>query len=280
MNFSSFRSICVYSIMYIFGRNPVIEALSSSETIRLEKVFVQYGTEGSIIAAIKQAATRRGVPCVVMDKGKFAALERDALGARSVGEKFDGRTVHGRSQGVIALVAALEILSVEELIAESLEHSEHPMIVALDGITDPHNTGAIARSAECAGAAGLLVAESKTSPLSGAAMKTSAGALEHLRVARTGNLAKGLQDMKNAGFVLIGLDEGGAEPYTNPLYNGAVVMVVGSEGRGLTPAVAKFCDVRVAIPLHGRISSLNASVAAGVVLFEAARQRTSERKSD
>jgi 23S rRNA (guanosine2251-2'-O)-methyltransferase len=259
--------------MYIFGRNPVLEALASVEHSRIEKVFVQYGTEGSVIALIKQAAAKRGVPCAVMDKGKFATLEREAVGARSEGERTDGRTAQGRSQGVIALVAALRMLGVEELIEQSFEHSDQPMIVALDGITDPHNAGAIARSAECAGAVGMLVAESKMSPLSGAAMKTSAGALEHLSVARTGNLAKGLQDLKNAGFTVIGLDEDGAQSYTNNIYADAVVMVVGSEGRGLTPAVAKLCDVRVAIPLHGQIASLNASVAAGVVLFEAARQR-------
>jgi 23S rRNA (guanosine2251-2'-O)-methyltransferase len=251
--------------VHIFGRNPVLEALSSNTNI--EKVFVQYGAEGAAIAAIKQAAKKREIPCSTMDKAKFSQLEREVCGAEYGS---------GRAQGVIVLTAALTILSPTDLIERSFVRaapSEAPLVVALDGINDPHNLGAIARSAECAGAVGLLVPESKSAPLGGAAMKTSAGALEHLLVARTSSLTKSLQDFKNAGFSIIGLDMSGTAAHTDDLYGEALVVVIGSEGEGMNPAVKRLCDTVVSIQLHGNISSLNASVATGVVLFEAARQR-------
>jgi 23S rRNA (guanosine2251-2'-O)-methyltransferase len=201
--------------VHIFGRNPVLEALSGSGNASIEKVFVQYGAEGTVIDSIWHAAKKRNIPCSTMDKGKFGALEREVCGAQA----------HGRAQGVIALVTALKLLSVAQLIEQCFERDEHPVIVALDGVNDPHNLGAIARSAECAGAHGFLVPETKSAPLSGAAMKTSAGALEHLAVARTGNFTKALQDLKNAGFTVLGLDAHGTQSYTNQLYNEATVLV-------------------------------------------------------
>ncbi len=272
--------------MHIFGRNAVLEALAKSQSSEhrqsaekqdvrggatIEKIFLQYGAEGAPINAIRQQAQKCNVPCATMDKRKFADLEYELCGER------------GGAQGVIALVPSLTILTVSELLEQAwgtLEEPTEPIFVALDGINDPHNLGAIARSAECAGAAGLIVPEQRSAPLSGAAMKTSAGALEHLPVARTGSLAKALQDCKNAGFRIVGLDVSGTKAYTDALYSEAVVIVIGSEGQGMNRQVVALCDDVISIPLHGKIASLNASVATAIVLFEAARQRAHEEIRD
>jgi 23S rRNA (guanosine2251-2'-O)-methyltransferase len=250
--------------VYIFGRNPVAEALAANNGAEssVEKIFVQFGAEGSSIDALRSKAQKRGIPVAVMDKHKFSTLEREVTGGQST------------AQGVIALVAAVKTLTISALIDQAFSVEDEPLLVALDGISDPHNLGAIARSAECAAVMGMIVPESKSAPLSGAAMKTSAGALEHLPVARVPHLAKALQDCKSAGFRLVGLDSSGARPYTEAVYDEATVIVVGNEGRGISHTIRQLCDEVIAIPLSGTIPSLNASVAAALVMFEARRQRS------
>jgi len=251
-------------IVYIFGRNPVAEALAANngEESSVEKIFVQFGAEGSSIDALRLQAQKRGVPVAIMDKHKFSMLEREITRGQST------------AQGVIALVSALKTLSISALIDQAFATEDEPLLVALDSVSDPHNVGAIARSAECAAIRGMIVPESKSAPLSGTAMKISAGALEYLPVARVPHLAKSLQDCKGAGFRLIGLDSSGSKPYTEAIYDEAAVIVIGNEGRGISHTVRQLCDEVIAIPLAGTIPSLNASVAAALVMFEARRQRS------
>lgn len=245
--------------MYIYGRNTVLEALASEK--KIEKIFICYGVQGEAIDQIWKVARGTNVACGTMDRRKFAALEKE-IGAYSA-----------RTQGVIALASSVDILSVVELIEHSYAQTETPLLVALDGITDPHNLGAIARSVEGAGAQGLILPERNGAPLTGVAMKTSAGALEHLVVAKAATITLALQDARNAGFTIIGADDSAEHVYTEELYNEPVVLVVGSEGEGMHPAVKSKCDTLVRIPMVGRVSSLNASVSAGVILFEIVRQR-------
>ncbi len=176
-------------------------------------------------------------------------------------------TVH---QGVVAVAAAKAYVELGTV----LEKLDHPgLLVVLDGIEDPHNLGAIIRSAHAAGADALLVPERRAAPLSGAAAKAAAGALEYLPVVRIGNLHRALGDLKRAGFWITGLDERGETSFFEVNFRGPTVLVFGAEGRGLRQQTRQACDFLAAIPVAGKIASLNVSVAAGVVLFEALRQR-------
>lgn len=265
MNFASFLTKKI-SFVYIFGRNAVQEALSKSQASdgvrNIEKILLQYGADTTPIQAIRRLAEAKNIPVSLMDKRKFQALEREVC------------EEPGRAQGVLALTAAVKTLTVSDLIDTSFAVTETPLLIALDGITDPHNLGAIARSAECAGFNGMIVPEQRSAPLSGIAMKTSAGALEHLPVAKTSHLVKALEDARNAGFEILALDADGDSVYSTNAYKEAVVLVVGSEGFGISKQVRAVCTNTISIPLHGNIPSLNASVAAGVVMFEIARQRS------
>lgn len=251
--------------MYIYGRNAIVESLASGAPI--EKIFLQYGLESPSVAAVRIQAEKRGVRCATMDKRKFQILEREICGES------------GKAQGVIALVPAFKTLEVSELIEQSFAACGNPLFIALDGVTDPHNVGAIARSAECAGFRGMIVPEHKSAPLGGAAIKSSAGALQYLPTAKTGNLAKALEDCRNAGFRIVALDAKAELSYLDAriddmLKNEAIALVVGSEGEGIGKAVRRICTDNVRIPLYGRIASLNASVAAALVIFEIVRRRT------
>jgi 23S rRNA (guanosine2251-2'-O)-methyltransferase len=167
--------------------------------------------------------------------------------------------------------------------AENLLAVPEPFLVALDQIQDPQNLGAICRTAECAGATGLVVPERRAAEVTAAVCKASAGAVEHLPIARVRNLADFLTDAKTAGCWCYGADAAGETKYTDVDYGGGVVLVLGSEGHGLRPRVAAACDALVALPLHGRIESLGVSAAAAVLTYEAARggaRRAGERTSD
>lgn len=255
--------------MYIFGRHAVAEALKSRigapdkvTTGTIEKIFIQYGAEGSSIDVIRKIAREHGVPCAIMDKRKFNQMEREVVPDNSV------------SQGVIARLVSGKIYSVPDFVELCYQKSDNPVVVALDSITDPHNLGAIARSVECSGAQGLIVGESRSAPLSGAALKSSAGALAYLPVARAASMQKALLDCKQAGFTVIALSPEAPTLYCTPdLYNEPTVLVIGSEGKGIHQSIRTMVDVEVNIQMSGNIASLNASVAAAVVLFEVQRQR-------
>lgn len=245
---------------YLYGRNPVIEALEAGK--KLSKIFIDFGTHGSSINRIYSLAKKEGIPCIRHDKKKFSELERKAVPKNE------------KSQGVIALAEIVGTIDLEELIELAYEGNTRPVIVALDEISDPHNFGAIARSAEASGAAGIIIPERNSSPITPTVVKASAGAIEHLPVAKVGNLATALAKLKDRGFWVIGTDLAAEKKYTDNIYDRPVVLVIGSEGKGIRPVIRKNCDMNVVIPMAGSIQSLNASVSAGIILFEMLRQRS------
>jgi 23S rRNA (guanosine2251-2'-O)-methyltransferase len=244
---------------YIYGRNPVLEALASGREI--EKIFICFGTKGDSINRIYALSKKKKIPCSNLDKRKFASLEKLNL--------IQG----GKSQGVIAIMRQFAVYSLDELIQKSYEQTNLPVLLALDGITDPHNLGAIARSAECSAVQGIILPEHNSAPITPAAVKASAGAIEHIPISKVNNLTQSLITLKEKGFWIIGTDSLGEKLYTDEIYNQPVVILIGSEGEGLRHGVLNQCDFTIRIPILGKITSLNASVSAGIILYEILRQR-------
>lgn len=179
----------------------------------------------------------------------------------------------GRHQGAVGIVAAKAYVEREEILGGAGQGTEPAFLLILDGIEDPHNLGAILRSAEGAGVQGVFLPERGAVGLTGAVARVSAGALEHLKVSRVGNLSRLIEDLQARGIWVCALDPQASKPYTALDLRGAVALVLGSEGRGVRPGVLKHCDDRASIPMKGRVESLNVSAAAAVVLYEAVRQR-------
>jgi 23S rRNA (guanosine2251-2'-O)-methyltransferase len=226
----------------LYGRNPVREALRAGRR-RIETVW----------------ATERAAREPWLRDARPRIVSADEL------ERRCGSPDH---QGVCAEAGGYPYSSADELLA-----ADEPFIVALDELQDPQNLGAIARTAECAGATGLVICERRAAAVTPAVAKASAGAVEHLRIARVRNLADFLAEAKESGAWVYGAAAGGRTPYDKPDYTGAVVLVLGAEGKGLRPRVASMCDDLVALPLRGRIESLNVSATAAVLLYEMLQQR-------
>ncbi len=244
----------------LVGRNPVREALEQVET-RVEKVLLQEGASGPAIEAIRRAARAHGIPVQMVPK---ARLDRLAAGA-----------VH---QGVVAFVAPVRYRTLEELLEEVAPSPEAvqerlPLLVALDQIEDPHNYGAILRTAAAAGVAGVLVPRHHMAPLNAAALKASAGAALRVPIARVTNLSRALEKLKAYGFWIAGASPSGEVSVWEMDWRRPLLLVLGNEGRGLRPRVAQACDLLVSIPLRGPVESLNVSVAAGILLFAATHAR-------
>jgi 23S rRNA (guanosine2251-2'-O)-methyltransferase len=233
------------------GIHAVREALASGRP--LERIVVARGRHGGRIEELVRLARERGVPVRFEDR---AQLDRMA-----------GREEH---QGVLAVAAAKRAATLEDIIATA---GQDALLVLLDGIEDPRNLGAIVRSALAAGAAGVVIAERRAAGLTDTASRAAAGALEHLPVARVGNMVRTMGELKEAGWWLVGLEERAEKAHTEQDLTGRIALVLGGEGKGLHELVRKRCDFLVAIPTVGPVRSLNVSVAAGVVLFEAVRQR-------
>ena len=230
------------------GIHPVAEALRSGHP--LERVLVAQGAGGPRLQEIIDLARRASVPVRFESRG---ALDRLA-----------GTPAH---QGVVALGAARKYADLD--VAAACE-----MVVVLDGVEDPHNLGAIIRTAHAAGAGAVVIPERRAAGVTDVVAKAAAGALEHLPVARVVNINRALEELKKRGFWIYGLDERGGAAYTEVDYTSPTALVLGAEGQGLHEQVRKHCDALVRIPTAGKISSLNVSVAAGVVLFEWKRRRT------
>ena len=236
----------------ICGINPVLEALTAG-TRHFDRLLVVKGLRSRRLSDAIRRATRLGIPL------RFEM--RETL------DRMAGGVPH---QGVIAVVSAKPLLSLEQL----LETSRSPaLLVALDGVEDPRNLGAILRSAEAAGADGVLLPERHSAGLSETVDRTSAGALEHVQVARVGNLVQALKTLKERGIWVVGFDAGGRERWDAVDMKQPVCLVLGGEGRGIRRLVREHCDHLVSIPHFGHVSSLNVSVAAGIALYEAVRQR-------
>jgi 23S rRNA (guanosine2251-2'-O)-methyltransferase len=235
------------------GRNPVLEALAAERTLR-EVVVDRRG--GEELEAIADRARRVGI--------RVSAADRDTLDTLADGV---------RHQGVVALAPAFPYRSLAEL-------STTDLVVVLDGVTDPQNLGSIARSAELAGAGGLVLPKRRSAHVTAAAEKAAAGAFSRLEVALVPNIVRALSDLAERGLWSVGL-AGDAEDtvWTSSLLDGPVALVIGAEGAGLSRLVAERVDARVAIPMSGRLDSLNAGVAAGIALFEVVRRRTVAEKS-
>lgn len=242
---------------YIGGRNPVLEALLAGVPATALYVAARMESDDRVRASLK-AAAERGIALLEVSRDKLDRLTEGA--------------VH---QGVALQIPAYEYAHPDELIDIARDAAEVPMIVALDGVTDPRNLGAIARSATAFGAHGLLIPSRRTAAVTGGAWKTSAGTLANLRVARASNLTAALREYREAGLFVVGLDgEGRTDIGDVSLLADPVVVVVGSEGKGLSRLVREQCDVLARIPMHAAAESLNAGVAAGVALYEVARHRS------
>ncbi|MGO9255460.1 MAG: 23S rRNA (guanosine(2251)-2'-O)-methyltransferase RlmB [Bryobacteraceae bacterium] len=230
------------------GVHPVAEALRAGHP--LERLLIAQGAGGPRLQEIIDMARRASIPVRFEPRG---SLDRVA-----------GTAAH---QGVVALGAARKYADLEEVAASEL-------VVVLDGVEDPHNLGAIIRTAHAAGAASVIIPERRAAGLTDVVAKAAAGALEYLPIVRVTNLNRALESLKERGFSIYGLDERGAEDYDRVEYSSPTALVLGGEGGGLHEQVRKHCDLLVRIPMAGKISSLNVSVAAGVVLFELRRRRS------
>ena len=242
----------------IEGRNAVTEALRAGRA--LDKVFIARGDTDRGLAYVAARARERGVTVVECDR-----------------RKLDAMSVTKAHQGVVAVCAAAHYCTIDDIFARAAGRGESPLIVACDEISDPHNLGAIIRSAECAGAHGVIIPRRRSAGLTAIVDKTSAGAAEHLPVARVPNLPAALDEHTSRGGRTYGTAAEGSSPMWETDLTGSACLVIGSEGDGLGRLVREKCDFLVSIPLLGRVSSLNASAAAAVLLYEMLRQRRSLR---
>lgn len=237
----------------IAGRNPVMEAIRSGRSI--ESILVAKGERSGSVVAIIAKAKQKNIPVKDVDSKKLDFLAKGV-----------------NHQGIVAQCAVKEYSTLEDIFALAEESGESPFIIVLDKIEDPHNLGAIIRTAECAGAHGVIIPERRSAGLSYTVEKTSAGALEYMPVVRVKNISAVLQKLKDKGIWVYGADMDG-EHYKKVNFDGAVALVIGNEGKGISPLVAKDCDVIVSLPMKGKINSLNASVAAGILMYEIADKR-------
>ena len=242
--------------MLIEGRRPVVEALRAGRPV--DRILLASGVGLAALGDLHDLARRRGVEVETVPRSLIEAEARS-----------------GAHQGVLAIVATIDTIDLIELLAVPLAGVQPPFFLALDGVEDPHNLGALARSAEAAGCHGLIVPRHRSAPLSAVAVKASAGALEHLPVAEVPNLARAIERLRDSGVWCIGLD-GTAEAslFDLELADEPVCIIVGGEGTGLHRLVRDSCDALVRIPMSGQIDSLNASVAGALALFEVRRRRS------
>ena len=237
----------------VVGRNAVREALRAGRPA--DSLLVQKGERAGAVLPLIAECREKGIIVKEVDQ-----------------KKLDFMCGHAHHQGVILVTAAHEYATVEEILARAEEKGEPPFLVICDSLEDPHNLGAILRTAECCGVHGVIIPERRSVSLSGVVSKTSAGALEYVPVARVTNLNAAIKALKEKNIWVIAADMDGV-PYRQADLSGAVALVIGSEGRGVSRLVKENCDMTVSIPMKGKINSLNASVAAAVLMFEAALKR-------
>ena len=236
------------------GRNALTEALRSGRTI--DKVFIASGDTDKALQHLAAQAKEAGAVVVPVDR-----------------RKLDAMSLTRSHQGIIALAAAREYFSVDDLLQEAADRGEAPLLVICDELSDPHNLGAILRSAECAGAHGVIIPKRRSVGLTAAVAKASAGAVEYMKVAKVSNINNTIAQLKEKGVWIFGTAAEGSVPMYQADLTGPTAIVIGNEGEGMSQLVRKNCDMLVHIPMQGRISSLNASAAASILLYEAVRQR-------
>ncbi|MBC7766051.1 MAG: 23S rRNA (guanosine(2251)-2'-O)-methyltransferase RlmB [Hyphomonadaceae bacterium] len=241
------------------GRNPIIEALTAGRTF--DKILVAKGDREGSILRILAMAKEKGIMIQEVDRSKL-----------------DGMSVTHAHQGVIAHVAMHHYVTIDEMLQNAKQNGEVPFLIMVDEVTDPHNLGSILRSANAAGAHGVIIPKRRAVGLTASVAKASAGAVEYMPVAKVVNLSQTIEQLKEQGVWVIAADMDGEQTYTDADLTGAICLVVGSEGEGIGQLIKKNCDFVVSIPMLGQISSLNASVAGALMMYEVVRQRNITKK--
>lgn len=236
------------------GRNSVLELLESGKDIN--KIFVAKGEKHGSINKIIAIAKERKVVLVEVEKSKLNTMAQTE-----------------KHQGVIAIVPPFDYCEIEDILNYAKSKKEDPFVIILDGIEDPHNLGSIIRTAETAGAHGIIIPKRRTATVNSTVNKSSAGAVEHMNIARVNNISDAMDELKKAGLWICGTDMEAKNYYYEQDLKGPIGIVIGSEGNGMGEKVKNNCDFLVKIPMHGKISSLNASVSAGIVIYEVVKQR-------
>ena len=239
----------------IEGRNAVTEALRAGRNI--DKIYIAKGEVDKPLGHIASKARSMGVVVVEADR-----------------RKLDAMSVTHAHQGVVALAAVREYASLDDILRIAQERGEPPFVIVCDEISDPHNLGAIIRTAECVGAHGIVIPKRRSAGLTSIVGKTSAGAAEHMAVARVANLSAAIKELKARGLWVFGSAAEGSSPMWQTDLRGPVCLVIGSEGDGMGRLVTENCDFLVSIPMRGHVNSLNASAAAAILMYEVLRQRT------
>ena len=239
----------------IEGRNAVIEALRAGRAI--DKIFIAKGDVDKTLGHIASKAREQGVVVVEADRRKLDFMSRTKA-----------------HQGVIALVALQEYCEIKDILAVAQERNEVPFVIVCDEISDPHNLGAIIRSAECVGAHGVVIPKRRSAGLTAIVGKASAGAAEYMAIARVANISAAIKELKEAGLWVYGTAADGASGLWTTDLTGPIALVIGSEGDGMSRLVRESCDFVLSLPMKGKLNSLNASAAAAVTMYEVLRQRS------
>lgn len=239
---------------YIEGRNPVIEALKSDRQI--EKVIIAKGTKEGSISKIVAMARDKNIIIQNVDRSKL-----------------DSMSDTNAHQGVIAIAAEYAYKTIDDILSLAEERGEAPFIIILDEIEDPHNLGAIIRSAECAGAHGVIIPKRRSVGVTAVVAKTSAGAVEYVPVVKVTNISDTIEQLKKLNIWVYGADVEGENYYYEKDLRGSIALVIGNEGKGMSRIVKEKCDFLIKIPVLGKVSSLNASVAASILTYDVVRQR-------
>ena len=239
------------------GRNSVLELLESGKDIN--KIYVTRGEKHGSINKILGIARER----------KIIVVEKDR-------RQMDEMAQEENYQGVIAIVPPFEYVEIQDIIKEAIDKNEAPFILILDGIEDPHNLGSIIRTAETAGVHGIIIPKRRAVSVNSTVNKASAGAVEHMKIARVTNISDAIEELKREGLWICGTDINAEKYYYNQDLTGPLGIVIGNEGKGISEKVKKNCDFNVKIPMKGKITSLNASVSTGIIVYESLKQRTSQ----
>lgn len=236
------------------GRNAVWELLESGKDIN--KIYIEKGEKQGSINKILVEAKKRKILIAEIDKAKFRKMSQTP-----------------NAQGIIAIIPPFDYCEVYDIIAVAKEKNEDPLIILLDGIEDPHNLGSIIRTAETAGVHGIIIPKRRAASVNSTVAKVSAGAVEHMKIARVNNLVETMHILKKEGIWICGTDMEAEEYYYRQDFTGPIAIVIGSEGNGMSRLTKENCDFLTKIPMKGKITSLNASVSAGIVIYEARVQR-------
>ncbi len=239
----------------IAGRKPVIEALNAGMPI--EKIYILRGTHGDPLDTIKRLARQKNIPCSEADKHIIDKFSRDT-----------------NSQGVVAIVGTKEYADVDEILSIASTKNEKAFILLFDEIEDPHNLGALIRTAVCLGAHGGIIPKHNAAPVNETVAKTSAGASAHFPIAKVTNIAAAMEELKEKGIWIVGADGHAQKSFTDVDYSMPIALVIGNEGKGIRRLVKEKCDFLVKIPMAGAFDSLNASVAGALIMYEVFRTRT------